>query len=627
MDELLWWFISSQSEEDSMTAGIPGHSRNLMKPVIYQIVVRYFGNTNTTNQQDGTIETNGCGKFADITETALQALKDLGVTHVWLTGCLRQATLTGYPEVGLPSDDPDVVKGRAGSLFAVRDYFDVCPDYARHPVNRLDEFASLVQRVHRVGLKALFDFVPNHVARGYHSVVKPQLDFGTGDDTGKFFASNNHFFYLVNPPSQKLTLSKPASWNPSGIKFDGEFAPEDGSVGRPPKVTGNNVTSPTPGTDDWYDTIKLNYGYNFVDRTGHYDPRPRTWDVIDEVLAYWQARGVDGFRCDFANYVPAEAWTFLIGQARQRDANVLFFAEAYANPFAGSGDPVTNLQELIDAGFDAVYHDPAYDLLKAIYQGRASQDDYHHEMAFPPIARDRVVEYLENHDERRVASPIVLDAGPDNSGFASAEAGYQLAPLQYLSTSGPVLMLNGQEVGEPGAEAEGYQLTDGRTTIFDYWAMPEFVKWVSGGRYDGGGLSETQLAIRRFYAALLGLCQDPSVLGDGYWGLKYFNHPERFPDCPEDLYSFARFQSCSARALIVVANFRPGAAVQGRIRIPQELVAAVGFTSDVGVRLLLDREGRRDISIATVNAGQLTRDGFPVSVSYQSAYVYAIAGS
>jgi glycosidase len=596
-----------------------------MKPVIYQIVVRYFGNMNTTNQHDGTIEANGCGKFADITETALQALKDLGVTHVWLTGCLRQATLTSYPEVGLPSDDPDVVKGRAGSLFAVRDYFDVCPDYARHPTNRLDEFFALVHRVHRAGLKALLDFVPNHVARGYHSVVKPELDFGTGDDTGKFFAPNNHFFYLVNPPGRKLTLSKLASWNPAGVKFDGEFAPEDGSVGRPPKVTGNNVTSPNPGTDDWYDTIKLNYGYNFVDRTWHCDPRPRTWDVVDQILAYWQAKGVDGFRCDFANYVPPEAWTFLIGQARQRDPNAFFFAEAYVNPFAGSGNPLTSLQQLIDTGFDAVYHDRAYDLLKAIYQGKASQDDYHHEMAFPPIARDHLVEYLENHDERRVASPIVLDAGPDNSGFGSAEAGYQLAPLQYLSSSGPVLLLNGQEVGEPGAQAEGYQLADGRTTIFDYWTMPEFVKWVNAGRYDGGGLSNTQLTIRRFYSALLGLCQDPSVLGDGYWGLRYFNRLERFKDCPGDLYSFARFQSGSRRVLVVVANFRPGATVQGRIRIPQELVEAVGFTGDISVRLLLDREGRRDTSVATVNAERLTRDGFLVSVPNQSAYVYAIA--
>ena len=598
-----------------------------MKPVIYQIVVRYFGNTKTTNEQDGTIEANGCGKFADITETALQALKDLGVTHVWLTGCLRQATLTGYPELGLPSDDPDVVKGRAGSLYAVRDYFDVCPDYAQDPANRLPEFTTLVRRIHRAGLKALLDFVPNHVARGYHSVVKPELDFGMGDDTGEFFAHHNHFFYLVNLPGQTLTLSKPASWNPSGVKFDGKFAPEDGSVGRPPKVTGNNVTSPNPGTEDWYDTIKLNYGYNFLDRTGHYDPRPRTWDVIDQILAYWQAKGVDGFRCDFANYVPAEVWTFLIGQARQRDANAFFFAEAYANSFAGSGDQVTGMQRLIDVGFDAVYHDPAYDLLKAIYQGHAGQDDYDHEMAFPPVARRHLVEYLENHDERRVASPIVLHEGPDNSGFGGAEAGYHLAPLQYLSSSGPTLLLNGQEVGEPGAQAEGYQQADGRTTIFDYWTMPEFAKWVNGGRYDGAGLSKAQLALRQFYADLLGLCQDPSVLGDGYWGLKYFNRPERFADCPSDLYSFARFQSGSRRALVVVANFRPGAAVQGRIRIPPELVAAAGFTGGVNVQLRLDREGKRDDCVAAINAARLTSEGFPVSLANQSACVYAIAGT
>ena len=67
--------------------------------------------------------------------------------------------------------------------------------------------------------------------------------------------------------------------------------------------------------------------------------------------------------------------------------------------------------------------------------------------------------------------------------------------------------------------------------------------------------------------------------------------------------------------------------MQGRIRIPQELVAAAGFTGNVGVKLLLDQEGRHDVSVATVSAGRLTSDGFTVSVSDQSAYVYAIAGS
>ncbi|MBV8900715.1 MAG: alpha-amylase [Verrucomicrobia bacterium] len=596
-----------------------------MKPVIYQLVVRYFGNTTTVNQTDGTIATNGCGKFADINDTALQALKAFGATHIWLAGCLRQATLTGYPEIGLPPDDPDVVKGRAGSLYAVRDYFDVSPDYARNAASRLDEFAALVGRIHGTGLKVMLDFVSNHVARGYHSVVKPDFDFGIGDDMNRFFAHDNHFFYLVQPPGQRLRLSRPAYWNPAGVNFDGAFAPEDGSPGHPPRATGNNVTSSSPAAGDWYETIKLNYGYNFVDQTGHYDPRPRTWDAVDQILAYWQEKGVDGFRCDFAHYVPAEAWSYLITRARQRDAGAFFLAEAY--PYAGSGDPVTNLQQLVDAGFDAVYHYPAYNLLKQIYQGHASPDDYDHEMAFPPVAREHLVHYLENHDERRVASPIVRDSGPGGSGFGSAEAGYQLAPLQFLSGRGPVLLLNGQETGEPGAGAEGFNLDDGRTTFFDYWAMPEFVKWVNDGRYDGGALSAAQSALRNFYAGLLGLCQDPSVNGDGYWGLKYFNRPERFPDCPNDLYSFARFQNGSGRLLVVVANFCGGATVPGRIRIPPELATAAALTGNLKVQQLFGREGVSDLIVSRLGAGQLASDGFPVSIATQSACVYAVTGA
>ena len=161
--------------------------------------------------------------------------------------------------------------------------------------------------------------------------------------------------------------------------------------------------------------------------------------------------------------------------------------------------------------------------------------------------------------------------GPDDTGLGSAEAGYQLAPLQYLYGPGPVLFHNGQEVGEPGAGREGYGGEDGRTTLFDYWSMPEFAKWVNGHAYDGGGLDPWQRDLRRYYADLLALCQDPAVRADGYWGLKYFNRPDRFADCPADLYSYARFEPGSGRLLVVVANFRGGAATEGRIRIPEEL--------------------------------------------------------
>lgn len=590
------------------------------KPVIYQLVVRYFGNLNRTNRRHGTRAVNGCGSFADVSDHALAALHSFGVTHLWLTGCLRQATLTDHADLDLPADDADVVKGIAGSFYAIRDYFDVCPDYAVQPARRLAEFEALLGRIHDAGMKVILDLVPNHVARGYHSVVKPELDFGTGDDQGRFFARNNHFYYLVGT---QLRLRHPPGWDPPGVVFDGLFGPEDGGPGRTPKATGSNCARPDPAEWEWYETVKLNYGFNFLDGAREFQPRPRTWDLMDQILAYWQAKGVDGFRCDMAHYVPREAWEFLIPQARRRDSDCVFLAEAY--PSWERAIPITNLDDLVAAGFDAYYHSDAYNALKRVYQGTGSLDDY--DRTITPLTgaqRDARVAYLENHDERRVASAVEPGRSPGDSGFGSPAAGYQLAPLQYLFSRGPVLFFNGQEVGEPGAGAEGFSSSDGRTTAFDYWCMPEFAKWVNGHAYDGGELSAEQQALRRYYAALLALCQDPAVRGTGYWGLRYFNRRARFADCSDDLYSFARFREGSGRMLLIAANFRQGASSSAPLRIPAELAALVGLPARVTVRLLLDRGGARDQVVAGLAREALSSDGFRATLPDQTAQVYAL---
>ncbi|HEY0009555.1 MAG TPA: alpha-amylase family glycosyl hydrolase, partial [Tepidisphaeraceae bacterium] len=520
-------------------------------------------------------------------------------------------------------DEPDVVKGIAGSFYAVRDYFDVSPDYAINAANRLAEFDALVERVHRAGMKALIDFVPNHVARGYQSVVRPEINFGEGDDKSKFFSPNNHLFYLVDPPGQRLELARPPHWHPPGLTFSGLYAREDGAPGRVPKVTGNNAATSRPSAFDWYETIKINYGYNFIDQTGHYTPRPRTWDLMDQILAYWQSRGVDGFRCDFAHYVPAEAWAHLLGQARSRDSDAYFFAEAY--PYAGSGDPVTDMQALVDVGFDAVYHDNSYNHLKRIYQSTGSQDDYNDAMVSVPAAqRAHYVEYLENHDERRVASPVVQGVGQGESGFGTMKAGYLLAPLQYLYGSGPVLLLNGQEVGEPGDGFEGYGGEDGRTTLFDYWSMPAFVKWVNNHRFDGGQLSEAQKSLRVFYEGLLRLCQDPSVRGSEYWGLKYFNRLEAYGDCPASLYTFARYHPQSGRMLVVAGNFDRANEASGQIRLPSELIAAAGMAERCAIKLSLDHNGIHERAIGVATSESLEKDGFEVTVLAETCHVYVL---
>ena len=276
------------------------------RPVIYQLVVRTFGNTNGTNEWNGDMATNGVGKLVHVDERALAALGELGVTHVWLTGLLQQATNTDHSGAGQPADDPDVLKGKAGSFYAVRDYYDVCPDYALDPARRMEELEALVDRIHAADMRVIIDLVPNHVARTYHSDIHPERDFGIDDDKSVFFSPSNNFFYLVDPPGQVLTLPEPSHWpRPEG--GDGTVDAEDGEPGDVPRVTGNNVTSPSPSESDWYETVKLNYGFDFTTGETAYDPVPDTWLKMDQIIAYWQEKGVDGFRCDFAHYVPVEA--------------------------------------------------------------------------------------------------------------------------------------------------------------------------------------------------------------------------------------------------------------------------------------------------------------------------------
>ena len=577
------------------------------RPVVYQLVVRLFGNTNETRAVDGTITQNGSGHFSDVTTERLQSIRALGATHVWLTGALRQATLTDWSSVGLPADDGDVVKGRAGSFYAIRDYYDASPDLADDPAHRLDELDALIARIHAAGMQVVLDLVPNHVARSYHSVVHPEWDFGVGDDQSRFFASSNSFFYLNGGP---LVLSHPSSWTPSGITFDGHYAPEDGSSGHAARATGDNFNALNPSANDWYETVKLNYGLDFTNGTTSFTPMPTTWTLVDHVLAYWQARGVDGFRCDFAHYVPDEAWRYLITQARSRDANAFFFAEAY-----------DRLPSLVADGFDAVYHDATYDTFKNLYLGHASQSDLSGVMgALGDADRNHYVEYLENHDERRIASPIVTSGGADDTGFGSAAAAHQLAPIQYLWSGGPLLMLNGQELGEPGAGVEGFGGDDGRTTIFDYWSMPTMVRWHHGTS------TATETALRAWYADLLALAQDPAIQSNRYWGLEYFDNTAMFGDCPDAFYTFARFATGAQRLVVVVANFAVGAASSGHIRIPLDLASAAGLptTRALTVRRVFGLEGHASEAIGPTTVADLGTTGFAANVPDQATNVYVI---
>lgn len=577
---------------------------------IYQLLPRLFGNTNETRKPNGTLAENGSGKFSALNDASLAELQGMGFTHIWLTGVPQQATATDYSDIGEPADDPDLLKGLAGSPYAIRDYFDVSPDYADDPAKRIDEFEAVIARIHAKGMKVLIDFVPNHVARSHDSTVKPELSFGAKDDRTKFFAPDNNFFYLTpdsgaesSAPLRLPTVDgngRPTSptVQASSVPGDGLFEPER-EVGR---VTGNNIISWAPGADTWYETVKLNYGYNFKDpdndgrrypRTGHADiPVPDTWKKMNDVIAYWQGLGVDGFRADMAHMVPPEFWRWLIARARERQPDVFFVAEAYdTDPAKVPGsDPgmsaVTGghvMLDLLGAGFDAVYDDPTYDAVKAIYDGGGSANDIDRQMR-APFFFDNALQYAENHDEVRLAA-----AG--HWGGHGARVGRAVAPLLYGLSRGPVMLYHGQEVGEPAAGSEGFGGDDGRTSIFDYWSMPEFAKWVNDGKFDGGRLSAEQRNLRDFYRRLLTIIDQPAFRDGDFLPL----NPENLDnpdygrvggaDSGRWVYSYLRSDPATGQRVLVVVNLHPDKAMRDlRVRLPDRAMRFLGWDNLAGSR-------------------------------------------
>ncbi len=573
-----------------------------MRPVIYQLFVRHFSNDKAGGVPWGTREENGCGTFAGVNDAALEALARMGVTHLWLTGVLRHATQTAYE--GVPASPACVVKGIAGSPYAVTDYFDVDPDLAEVPEQRLEEYRALLARVRRWGMVPMMDFIPNHVSRCYSSVVRPGQSLGAADDKSVFFARDNAFYYL-EPCGGDAPLLLPG----------GAFEPERGCA----RVTGNNAATRTPSAYDWYEAVKLNYGVDY--RSGsaaaeglpaEFAPGeavPRTWRQMDEVLAYWQTMGVGGFRCDMAHMVPMAFWRWAVVNARLRDADVFFMAEAYNDHMKlCAGDAH---EALLAAGFHAVYDSEAYRGLVNMYEGCAWANDLDAlNRAELPLSTHGV-RYLENHDEPRLAAPGHW-AG---QGEAAARA---LMLAQYAAVSCPVLIYNGQEVGERADGPGGYGGDNGRTSIFDYTHLPRLQHWANHGRYDGALLTADEAALRAFCERLLPLLQHPALSKGAFYGLNWANRqtPGYGRLAGEEvsghrLYAFLRHNRKARSTVLVICNFDTSAPAQTWVHIPEHACDWAGKTAQEYRFCNLLNPTAPDVSI-TRNA--LAGEGLPVQL-------------
>lgn len=466
-----------------------------MKPVIYQLLPRLFSNTCETCVPNGDIEQNGVGKLNDITPRVLKSIKDLGVTHVWYTGVIEHAHATDYSQYGIVRDNPYVVKGKAGSPYAISDYYDIDPDIAVDVPDRMEEFENLVKRTHDAGLKVIIDFVPNHVARRYHSDVKPSgiEDFGVNDDNTYFFSPKNDFYYI---PRQKFS--------PSIYLGEGEAAYTE----FPAKASGNDCFTAFPSQNDWYETVKLNYGVDYGDGSRHFEPIPPVWFKMLNVLRYWASKGIDGFRCDMAFMVPTEFWKWAIPNVREKYPEILFIAEIY---------DVGLYREFINVGFDYLYDKVnLYDTLRGIQCSQVSAAQITNCWQAVDGIGDKMLNFLENHDEQRFAS--MQFAG--NADLVTPS----LIVSSTIST-GSVMIYMGQELGEKAADAEGFSGLDGRTTIFDYWSVPTLRRWYNEGKPGISKLTKQEKSLRKLYSTILNICNTESAISSGmFFDLMYVNY-------------------------------------------------------------------------------------------------------
>ncbi len=563
------------------------------KIVIYQVMTRLFGNVKTNNKPYGTLEENGVGKFEDIDNKALMGLKELGISHVWYTGVIEHALLTDYTSFGIPLDDADVVKGRAGSPYSIKDYYDVNPDLAVDVKNRMQEFERLVKRNHDLDLKVIIDFIPNHVARRYRSDVKPDgvKDLGETDNTSRAFDPQNNFYYL---PGQAFQV--PKGYNSLGPY---SFPTKDGKFDEnPAKATGDDQFTATPTVNNWFEAVKLNYGVDYLnDRRGYFDSIPDTWNKMRDILVFWTGKKVDGFRCDMAEMVPVEFWHWVIPQVKAVNPEVIFIAEIY-NP--------KQYRNYLDNGrFDFLYDKvQLYDTLRLLINNKASTFGIHDIQRTMAGINHNMVHFLENHDEHRIASP-------DFNGDP-----WKAVPGMVTSATidkGPVMIYFGQEVGEPAAGAEGFSGADGRTTVFDYWGVPEHQKWVNNKKYDGGLLSDEQKALRQFYGDILTLSKNNTAIAQGdYHDLT--QHNIGLKNCSDRILTYARVNG--EERLVIISSFNTK---------PEHI--KIHLTSDVVSAFKLSAEGQyigRDLLRSGADVGFDEDYSFELDVPPYSSFVLKI---
>ncbi len=532
--------LSSQLNSQSPMSS---QSHTSSKFVVYQMMFHLWGNTNTNLIRNGSAQQNGVTKFKDVSTKALKVLKSKGITHVYATGLIEHATMEDFTAYGSHLDHPSVVKGRAGSPFAIKDYYDVNPFLADNPAKRMDEFKAMLARFHDSGIKLVIDFVPNHLARQYYSDQKPAgiIDFGVNDNTTVSFAPTNNFYYL---PGTQFSV-------PEGVRPPVPVTIPYTEI--PAKVSGNNVFSSQPSIHDWFETVKLNYGVDYQHgNSTYFDPIPDTWLKMVDVLRYWADLGVDGFRCDMAEMVPVEFWSYAIPKVKNQHTDLIFIAEIY--------QPDKYKDYIFRGGFDYLYDKVGlYDGIRRLMEQKPEATTADITRVWQQESGDfakHMLRFLENHDEHRLNTPAFAA-----SNFWSTIPGMVVTATLH---DGPLMIYMGQEFGEKANEIEGYNEADDRSSMFDFWRVETHQRWMNGGKFDGGLLTAAEKEIDQFYQKLFKKVHGSEAIQWGaFFDLQYAQDASYEKN---KLYSYLRYTA--NEKLLIVTNFDAKQGYEFNLQIP-----------------------------------------------------------
>lgn len=182
--------------------------------------------------------------------------------------------------------------------------------------------------------------------------------------------------------------------------------------------TGNIVQ---PEGTNWTDVADLNFGSQAMRK-----------EMIS-AMKYWVLEAnVDGFRCDYADGVPADFWKQAIDTLRGiPDRKLVMFAEG-------------GKKELFSAGFDLIFGWNFYGKLKDLYEGKASVATLFnaHTADYSSVGQGKhILRWITNHDDNAWDNtPTTIFGGVEGSVSAFVITAYM---------GGVPLIYNGQEVACP----------------------------------------------------------------------------------------------------------------------------------------------------------------------------------